>query len=285
MRIPTNETILRENLHEAVDSLSLVNIIILFMLIRVVQVISFLRPGEHDLASLPAPTLEIPSDFHGGQHHISQDLAHLAPDWLNEMRNATHQWTDSGRYLPNRINGVTFGSGPEPDSGEITLTLFDGREVSFEDWHFENERQRQMFATDFSTINIEVTEYTFPYSGRTGIREVPILGWAENDRGERIIMFRSPVDGTLWLRNHNDSGPTYDNQRQPINAIHYSMESLEYQCERGNRMLREMRGEASYYSGYCTPDRHGLHTSGRVNTYGGGSDTPHICWGHPAGSS
>ena len=46
MNLPLNEQKLRVSVHEAVEKESIINLIILLMLIRVVQVISLLRPGE-----------------------------------------------------------------------------------------------------------------------------------------------------------------------------------------------------------------------------------------------
>ena len=55
MNFPVNERKLREDLHEAIDKESMINVIILLMLIRVVQVITWLRPGERELPSGDRP--------------------------------------------------------------------------------------------------------------------------------------------------------------------------------------------------------------------------------------
>lgn len=272
MKIPTNETILRENLHQAVDSLSLVNIIILFMLIRVVQVVTYLRPGERDIVSLPAPRPELADGEQGTGPELSKwhiGNAPLEPSWDSQGR-----WRPQhvGYDLPfpytgaNDVAGVTVGSGPEPNSGEVTLTLADGREVSFQEWHMDVERQRRSldFAQyggareNYSTIRVEVDS---PWQNGSYTTKVPVLGWAETDYHDRIVMFRHPGSGEFVLRTYDTPGL--------IHAIQYSPESLQYQCERGNAILRERSWAHGGEMGYCTPSRHGMYTVGRSGAYFG----------------
>lgn len=59
---PLNEQKLRDSVHEAVDRESIINVIILLMLVRVVQVISWLRPAERETKTISAENVRVELD-------------------------------------------------------------------------------------------------------------------------------------------------------------------------------------------------------------------------------
>lgn len=97
----TNEAHLRQQLHQSVDNLSLVNIIILLMLIQVVRVISLLRPAE---TKLLAGKDNDPADPYRALDQILEETntpAEIRPEWrVIDLTEAQLPFPDAVRPVP-----------------------------------------------------------------------------------------------------------------------------------------------------------------------------------------
>lgn len=270
MKIPTNEAHLRENLHEAVESLSLVNIIILLVLIRAVQVISWLRPSERDVKALPdplaAPALPDPSTTPG------------LDSQLPPFRFGT---------LPENYPGVasiTAGAGPEPESGELTIETTDGRKHTFQDWHLAQERslrsmaQREPLHWEHVGVDFGIGQSRHrPHATANPVDSEPftteILAWALNDCNERLVLIRRP-SGEFRIERDHRQYTKGDNTC--IMAPQWPQRVLETECERANYIHQHNEYERhrhGFITGYCTPCRDGMLT--------GAFGVPAISFGGP----
>jgi hypothetical protein len=285
VKIPTNEQNLRKNLHEAVENLSLVNIIILLVLIRAVQVISWLRPGERDLKALPDPT------------------AGPVLDETPPMPRASF-----GTLPENypQIASITHGAGPEPGSGEITIQDRDGRDWTFQEWmaHQRRSVHREANRRAAEQERVEIwngnpyAPNAFPgllneplvYWEHTGVDtdidqsshrryatvtpsgepayHAEILAWALTDCNERVVMFERPGG---FYRIETAERLNLDAET-PIEAPQYTQAELEHMCIGRNRHREYVQSiglRAHRHSGYCTPSRDSMFTGLRWEHYNG----------------
>ena len=190
MNFPVNEQVLRKDLHEAIDRESVINVIILLMLIRVVQVIAWLRPGERELSSSDRPKA------------IAAENVTITLDDGTEIPVHRHQLTAEQR--DQLRPGIQAQLEPDPilSRGHLHLETDPNLSAESSDWLHQLARQtyharETVFELHVRQIIEEISAYRQEIMhGRLDQLRPQILAWAETP-GQEMCLLTIETNGDL----------------------------------------------------------------------------------------